>query len=652
MSESSSTGDQQPDVASQQQDARQPAAGTVRKPPLYKRPKTWIWAAVGLIAAWFAITLGFTALHAQQANKAINAMVDQIAAGDPVAAQESIEQARSATQAAQGDVNGLPLAVLRVVPYFNTNLTGVDSFLTGALHVLDGAEVANQLYADLSGDNGGTGVFENGRINIKAVEKMQPQVAQIQSDLNSAQAAIDEMPASISPVLRTVSDKATEQIEGIQKGMRIYEMLRPDLPQLLGADSPQTYLVVFHNPAELYAGGGASLNAALLQFDNGKMKVVDKGAVSSHFFPGNPEVPWDPVAGGPYYAETGATDGFAWSNLHQDFRVAGEDMMRSWVANGGQPVDGVISLDPVALAAAVEATGPIESKLYGQITADNLVEKLFYEGYSEDAAAQVKRHEINQQLIEEMLSRMQDGGAALSIARSMFSTAPGQHVRIHLSDNREEKALREADADGAQPAAAPDRIAFYTQNQNASKVDIFQTREVVHSVALNADGSASVTQTATVSNNAPENKTPLSQRYSYTTRWAFHWNIAMLPKKAKDVQISANDGEIKVDKKVYTDVDGRKAVRVGRWIPPGESSIITLTYTLPAGTFGTDGNLEYVAGVEHQLLVNEATLTVNVQGPSQPTPLEGEWSVDGNNATTTFVVTQPTTVALGYGDKA
>jgi hypothetical protein len=434
--------------------------------------------------------------------------------------------------------------------------------------------------------------------------------------------------------------------------MDIYAMMRPELPTLLGQDSPQTYLVVFHNPAELYAGGGASLNAALVEFDDGRMDIVDKGAVSSHFFPGNPQVAWDPVAAGPYYADVDATDGFAWSNLHQDFRVAGEDMMRSWVANGGQPVDGVISLDPVALAAAVQATGPIESQLYGQITAENLVQKLFYEGYSEDPEAQAQRHQINQQLIEEMLSRMQDGNAALNIARSMFSTAAGQHIRIYLSNGREAQALREAAADGAQPAAQPDRIAFFTQNQNASKVDIFQTRELSHSVTLNADGSASITQVAQVFNNAPENNTPLEQRIGYTTRWAFHWNIALLPKKAKDIEITANEGEIKADENVYTDVDGRKAVRIGRWIPPGDSSVITVTYSLPPGTFGSDGNLEYRASVENQLLINDPTLTVTVQGPSQPTPLEGDWTVEGTTATTTFVVAQPTTISLGYGDRA
>ena len=238
--------------------------------------------------------------------------------------------------------------------------------------------------------------------------------------------------------------------------------------------------------------------------------------------------------------------------------------------------------------------------------------KLFCEEYSEDPAAQEERHKVNQQLIDEMLA---DAGQqhGLTIGRAIFHS-PGQHIRIRLSDGRMEKALREAEADGAQPDPEPDRIAFYTQNQNASKVDIFQERRVVHDAYLDENGGATVVQTAKVTNNAPDNGTPLDQRISHTTRWAFHWNVVFLPEDAEDVKIAANPGEIKQDTRVFTDVDGRKAVRVGRWIPPGDSSYITVSYRLPDGTFGSDGNLEYRASVEHQLTINDVDPTVNVYG--------------------------------------
>lgn len=619
----------------------------------WSRPRTWILGGLLLLVLWFAVSVALVGFHAYRANSALNAMASQITAGDPAAAAESITAARANAEDVQSGLGSAPLSALSVLPYFRTNFTGADTFLDAAGSVLDAAEVTNSLYASLSGADGGqNAAFSNGKINIDSLEGIQPQVQQISADLDQAEQTLAQLPPQMSPVLRDAADKAGARIQGIQTGLEIYEEIRPDLPTLLGRGKPARYLVVFHNPAELFPGGGAALNVALVQFDDGKMEVLEKGAVSRDYFPANPRVDWDPLAEGPYYETSNARDSFAWSNLHQDYRVSGEDLMRSWAAHGQQPVDGVISLDPAALSAAVAATGPIKTPLYGEITADNLVSKLFYEEYSEDVAAQAQRHQVNQQLIDEMLLRMQDGNTALTIGRAMFATAPGHHVRIHLTDNRLAEPLRQAGADGAQPAEQPDRVAFFTQNQNASKVDIFQGRSVVHRVRLAEDGSAEVTQTATVTNSAPDNGSPESQRIGYTTRWAFHWNVVFLPRAAKDVRIAASEGEIRTDDREFTDLDGRRAVRIGRWIPPGGSSVITTTYRLPAGTFGVDGNLEYRTSVEHQLLVNGVDMTIEVTGPSGPVPIEGEWTVEGDRATTRFVVTQPTTLALGFGDRS
>ena len=263
-------------------------------------------------------------------------------------------------------------------------------------------------------------------------------------------------------------------------------------------------------------------------------------------------------------------------------------------------------------------------------------------------AAQAQRHEANQQLIDTMLTRMQEGATALALGRAIFATAPGHHMRVRLSGGRLAEALSEAHAAGAQPDPQPDRIAFYTQNQNASKVDIFQTRRVTHDVFLEQDGSARVVQVAKVTNEAPENGTSMKQRIGYTTRWAFHWNVVLLPEGATDVELSANPGKIKKDNRVFTDVDGRKVVRVGRWIRPGGSSVITVTYRLPEGTFGSRENLEYRVGVERQLTLNDVDLMVNVHGPSAPRPAQGDWRVDGDSAMIQFPVTTPTALAVEF----
>ncbi len=261
----------------------------------WRRPSTWILLVVGALALWFLGSLALTGWHAKQANAALQSMTDQIAAGDPQAAAASIEKARSNTQKVQAAVTSLPVSALNVVPYFHTNLTGANTFMDAAQEVLDAAAVTNDVYARLSGSDGsGQAAFADGTINIAALQGIEPQIAQMNDNLSQADELLQTVPADVSPLLRGYVDEASDQVAGIQKGLRIYDLMLPELPTLLGEDSPATYLVVFHNPGELYAGGGAALNAALVEFDQGKMEVVDKGAVSSHFFPGNPSVPVGP----------------------------------------------------------------------------------------------------------------------------------------------------------------------------------------------------------------------------------------------------------------------------------------------------------------------------------------------------------------------
>ncbi len=630
--------------------ANQPATGSPAAPvrrPWTRRPGFWILLALLAGSVWLVVSIAMTAVHAKRAEAALSAIPSQVTGNDPAAATASIQTARLNVEAVHAATSSLPISMLATIPYFRTNLHGVQAFTRAALSVLDAADATKDVYPTLMGEGGqGEAAFQDGVINVALLKQMQPQVRSASANIAAADRYLNEVPPDVSPVLRRLVNKASAEVAPVRKALLVAEQTLPELPTLMGERRAAKYLVVFNNPAELYPGGGASLNVALVEFKNGRMSVLDRGDVY-HFFPGVQKVPWNPVAGGPYFEEKGAEDGFAWSNLHQDFRVAGEDVMRSWVANGGTPVDGVISLDPVALAAAIDATGPIDSKLYGTITAKNLVRKLLFLGYRKAPVSQDLRHEFNQELIDEMLSRMRNGDTALNTVRAMLATAPGQHIRVYLSNGRLASALHAAQLDGAQPDPQPDRIAFYTQNQNASKVDIFQNRRILQKVRLAPDGSAEIVQTARVKNGARQHAGP-GVRIGYNTGWAFHWNIVLLPEGARDVRISANPGQIKKDDRVFTDVDGREAVRIGRWIPPGGTSVITTSYSLPPGTFGSAGDLEYTVGVEHQLTVKDVKVTIEVAGPSRPTAVQGQWTIDGNDATARFPVTGPTTLSLSF----
>ena len=49
------------------------------------------------------------------------------------------------------------------------------------------------------------------------------------------------------------------------------------------------------------------------------------------------------------------------------------------------------------------------------------------------------------------------------------------------------------------------------------------------------------------------------------------------------------------------------------------------------------------------MTVADTDLTVNVLGPSEPEPREGEWRINGTLASTRFPVSEPITLAVGFG---
>ena len=102
-------------------------------------------------------------------------------------------------------------------------------------------------------------------------------------DLAQANIALHQTPPDISPILRKYVDEAQDRIDGIQRGISVYRKIQADLPVLLGDIAPVTYLVVFTTPASCTPAGGAALSTAVVQFDKGRMEVLEKGPVSPDF---------------------------------------------------------------------------------------------------------------------------------------------------------------------------------------------------------------------------------------------------------------------------------------------------------------------------------------------------------------------------------
>jgi len=158
------------------------------------------------------------------------------------------------------------------------------------------------------------------------------------------------------------------------------------VPPMAGADGPRSYLLLVQNNAELRATGGIPGAWAVVTADDGALALEEVG---SAFDPADePVLPLDPADEalhgdrmGRYLQSTTSTPRFP---------VAAELAREMLRRSTGREVDGVLSVDPVALSYVLEGTGAVALPSGDELTSSNAVPLLLSEVYAryEDPADQ------------------------------------------------------------------------------------------------------------------------------------------------------------------------------------------------------------------------------------------------------------------------
>jgi hypothetical protein len=140
-----------------------------------------------------------------------------------------------------------------------------------------------------------------------------------------------------------------------------FEALAPAVIELLGGNGNRTYLVLQPDPAELRGGGGFIGSYSLLSANKGTVSLGRAGNTTEIDYPrptpGNPKYV---LAPGPLQQFTHGQSYIVGDSLFlPDFPEAAKTAEKLYTQESGSTVDGVISLDPWAVAALLGVTGPI-----------------------------------------------------------------------------------------------------------------------------------------------------------------------------------------------------------------------------------------------------------------------------------------------------
>jgi hypothetical protein len=193
-------------------------------------------------------------------------------------------------------------------------------------------------------------------------------------------------------------------------------------------------------------------------------------------------------------------------NLTPNFVQSGELAQEMWRLQFGGEVDGVLSIDPVALSYLLRATGPITLPTGDVLSADNAVQLLLSDVYARypDTAVQ---DAFFAAAAGSVFSAVAGGDADPIALITALAQAGAEHrVLIWSSDDTEQAVLADTTLAGALPASDADtqRFGVYFNDATAAKMGPYlDVQTAVGQSTCRNDKRPNYAVNVTLSNTAP-----------------------------------------------------------------------------------------------------------------------------------------------------
>jgi len=222
---------------------------------------------------------------------------------------------------------------------------------------------------------------KNGAIDVAPIVKASASLQAADSQVATAgrtMASIDrgQLVGPVARAVTTLQTKLSSLGTTIGNAARIGRLA----PAMLGGTFARKYLVVFQNLAEPRATGGLIGSYALLDVENGRLRIADLGSGSRDLGVFDPPLPLPKALPEALYGRLPgqyATD----VNLTPDFPTAAGLLATMYAQRNKVKVDGVLAIDPVALSYLLAGSKPISIGHGLSLTAGNITQILLSTAY-------------------------------------------------------------------------------------------------------------------------------------------------------------------------------------------------------------------------------------------------------------------------------
>ena len=573
-------------------------AGHRRERSTWRRLRRLLLGAVILVVllgAWVGIRVYLASQHLERAAGLADSVQAQILSSDGDAALDSAEHLRDEVRAARDLTSDPVWRAVEFMPGAGDDFTVIRQLAQVLSSVADDAIVPVAGVASTVSVDAFKPV--DGAVDLAPLVAAQPAISAADDSIKAQLVVAQGIDASttVGPVedavtrLVDVLGKASEQVDVAARAVDL-------APAMMGVDGSRDYLVLFQNNAELRSTGGIPGAVALLHVEGGKLSLVQQASSSDFPRAAAPVLPLPPEAEGLYGAITGQY--IQDVNLTPQFPLSAQLASEMWKRQFGTTVDGVLSMDPVALSYLMTATGPITLPTGDVLTSDNVVPLLLSEAYSryeEPAQQDLFFAGTASGVFSAVASGALDPKALVSaLARA------GDERRIYLwsADPDEQARIAETTLAGQLPTSTPSqpRFGVYLNDGTGAKMDYYLGAEFgVGQAVCRQDGRSTYVVEVTLRNDAPADAA--TSLPPYVTG---DGNFGIPPGQiSTNVAVYApNEGvfmEAAVDGQpagVQTATDsGHAVVQLQTTLSPGQSTTIKMSF-LGGETTSGDAELE------------------------------------------------------------
>lgn len=441
----------------------------------------------GISSLWLGLKASIISAELDSAMALIPQLEQGITESKPDMAADSVVQVRRHTAAARDAADDPIWTLAAATPLLGRNFAAVSEVTRAADDVASlGLAPLVTVFTSLNWDSLVPGTSST---NLGPLRDASPAITSAAHAVRASAERLDSIDST--ELLRQVAEPlelARGKLHAATGALDASANASQLLPSMLGGESPRNYLLVIQNNAESRSSGGIPGALAVLTLDNGNLSLA-KQSSASEVGVTNPPLPVEQEQQRIYSSRIGKF--MQDVNLTPDFPTAASTAQAMWERKTGQRVDGVISIDPVALSYILDATGPVKithpelvalaaAGLPTELTGKNVVQTLLSDVYSRIEQPSLQDAYFAG-VAQEIFAALSDGkGNGKGLLEGLTRGTSEGRVLVWSGLAAEQAVIAKYALSGsiAGPSVSPAQFGVYFNDGTGAKMDYYVKRTV------------------------------------------------------------------------------------------------------------------------------------------------------------------------------